>query len=152
MIKNIFDKQIIDEIIHRIQQLQPTTHPQWGKMSVDQMLAHCNVTYRFTYESEQFKKPGAFKKFILKSLVKKYVVNENAYRRNGNTAPEFIMTGSKDFEKEKAMLISNINKTQQLGADHFEGLENFSFGKMTSQEWNNLFYKHLDHHLTQFGV
>ncbi len=152
MIKNIFDKQITDEIIHRIQLLQHTTQAKWGTMRVDQMLAHCNVTYKFTYESEQYKKPGAFKKFLLKTFVKKFVVNEEPYRKNGRTAPEFIMTESKDFEKEKAILISNILKTQQLGAAHFEGLDNFSFGKMTSTEWNNLFYKHLDHHLTQFGV
>lgn len=152
MIKNIFDHQISTEIIHRIEQLQPTTQPKWGTMRVDQMLAHCNVTYRFTYESEQFKKPSAFKKFLLKTFVKKYVVNEEPYRKNGRTAPEFIMTDSKDFEKEKALLINFILKTQQLGSTYFEGLENFSFGKMTSKEWNNLFYKHLDHHLTQFGV
>lgn len=152
MIKNIFDKQITDEIIHRIQLLQHTTQAKWGTMRVDQMLAHCNVTYKFTYESEQYKKPGAFKKFLLKTFVKKFVVNEEPYRKNGRTAPEFIMTESKDFEKEKAILISNILKTQQLGTVHFEGLDNFSFGKMTSTEWNNLFYKHLDHHLTQFGV
>ena len=27
-----------------------------------------------------------------------------------------------------------------------------TLGKLKSQEWNNMFYKHLDHHLTQFGV
>ncbi len=152
MIKNIFDKQVSDEIINRIQQLNPTTQPLWGKMSVDQMLAHCNVTYRYTFEPEQFKKPNAFKKFLLKNLIKQLVVSEKPYQKNGRTAPDFVMTGNKDFEKEKAILIDNINKTQQLGTHHFEGLENFSFGKLTSKEWNNMFYKHLNHHLTQFGV
>lgn len=150
--KNVFDKQISDELISRIQKLQPTTLPLWGKMSVDQMLAHCNVTYQFTYETEKFKKPNALKRFLLKTFIKNVVVNEKPFKRNERTAPEFIKTGTKDFEKEKAILINNINKTQQLGASHFEGLENFSFGKMTSTEWNNMFYKHLDHHLTQFGV
>jgi hypothetical protein len=62
------------------------------------------------------------------------------------------MVGQKNFEIEKSKLIDNIRKTQQLGAVYFEGLNNFSFGKLTSQEWNNMFYKHLDHHLGQFGV
>ena len=74
MIKNIFDKQITDEIIHRIQLLQHTTQAKWGTMRVDQMLAHCNVTYKFTYESEQYQKQCAFKKFLLKTFVKTYVV------------------------------------------------------------------------------
>jgi len=74
------------------------------------------------------------------------------YAKNSRTAPEFIIEGQKDFEQEKARLIGFITKTQQLGAAHFEGKENFSFGPMTAQEWNGLFYKHLDHHLMQFGV
>jgi hypothetical protein len=152
MIQNIFDKQVSDAIINRISSLQSSTQPVWGKMSVDQMLAHCNVTYLYTYHPGSFIKPSPFKKFILKTFIKKIVVSEKPYQKNGRTAPEFIMVGNKDFEKEKARLIENIIKTQELGANHFDGKENFSFGKMSSQEWNNLFYKHLDHHLSQFNV
>ncbi|WP_337994864.1 hypothetical protein [Polaribacter ponticola] len=49
-------------------------------------------------------------------------------------------------------MIGFILKTQELGADYFDGKESHSFGKLTEKEWNNTFYKHLDHHLTQFGV
>ncbi len=152
MIKNIFDKQVSDEIIKRINTLEPNSKPIWGTMSVDQMLAHCNVTYKYTYKPEQFKKPNFLMKFLLKSFIKKIVVSEKLYGKNRRTAPYFIITETKDFEKEKQFLTENIHKTQLLGSKHFEGLENFSFGKMTSSEWNNLFYKHLDHHLKQFGV
>lgn len=151
MIKNIFDKQVAEEIISRIENLNPNDKPIWGKMSADQMLAHCAVSYKYTFESENYKKPGAFKKFLLKSFVKKIVTNDKPYQKNSRTGSEFIMVGDKDFEKEKNGLIAFISKTQTLGKNHFEGLENFSFGKMTSNEWNTLFYKHLDHHLTQFG-
>ena len=43
-------------------------------------------------------------------------------------------------------------KTQELGEAHFEGKESHSFGPLNKTEWNNMFYKHADHHLTQFGV
>jgi Protein of unknown function (DUF1569) len=150
--KNIFTPEVSAEIIARINKLTPATTPAWGKMNVGQMLAHCNVTYAFTYTPEQFKKPNFFMRFILKNFIKKIVVGEKPYGKNGRTAPEFLITDSREFEKEKALLIANIQKTQQLGAAHFEGKENFSFGTMTAQEWNALFYKHLDHHLSQFGV
>ncbi len=152
MIKNIFDKSVTDEIIARINSLTPEHKPAWGSMSVDQMLAHVNVPYRFVYEPEAFTKPGCIMRFILKTFVKKTVVSETPYPKNGRTAPEFIIEGSRDFEVEKSKLIENINKTQELGEAYFDGKENFSFGKLTVQEWNNLFYKHLDHHLAQFGV
>ena len=58
----------------------------------------------------------------------------------------------RNFDIEKKRLIDYINKTQQLGDDYFDGRESHSFGILTKQEWNNMFSKHLDHHLTQFGV
>lgn len=152
MIKDLFNPKVASEVIARIQTLRCDAKPLWGKMSVDQMLAHCNVTYAFTYQTEQFKKPNPFFKFILKAFVKPMVVSEKPYPKSSRTANEFIITGTKDFEAEKKLLIANIEKTQQLGFAYFDGKENFSFGKMTGQEWNNLFYKHLDHHLAQFGV
>ena len=45
-----------------------------------------------------------------------------------------------------------MKKTQELGRSHFDGKESLSFGPINAQEWNNLFYKHLNHHLSQFGV
>lgn len=152
MIQNIFDKQVSEEIISRINRLSPDTKPQWGKMNAGQMLAHCNVTYRYTFEPEQFDKPNAFKKFLLRTFIKKIVTSEKPYQRSIRTAPEFIMTESKNVDAEKNMLIANIRKAQQLGESYFEGKENFSFGKMTAKEWNTMFYKHLDHHLAQFAV
>ena len=152
MIKDLFSESVSKEVIARINQLKPTDNPVWGKMSVDQMLAHCNVMYKYTYQPEQFKRPSAFKKFLLRTFLKGFVVSQKPYKKSSPTAPEFVMTGQKDFEKEKSMLIENIQKTQKLGSSTFDGKDNFSFGKMSSAEWNTLFYKHLDHHLTQFGV
>jgi len=149
--KNIFTTEVSDGIIARINQLSSGTQPKWGTMSVDQMLAHCNVTYEMVY-TDIHPKPRRFMKFILKLLVKNTVVNEKPYKQNGSTAPQFIIKGDKDFNAEKTRLISYIQKTQELGEGHFDGKESHSFGPLSIKEWNNLFYKHLEHHLTQFGV
>lgn len=149
--KNIFSKPVADEVIGRINSLNPNTQPDWGKMNVGQMLAHCNVTYEMLYENTH-PKPGAFKRFMITLLAKNTVVSEKPYKKNSRTAPEFMITDGRDFEKEKKRLIAYIEKTQQLGEAHFDGKESHSFGKLTVTEWNNMFYKHLDHHLTQFGV
>lgn len=150
--KNIFQKEIANEIITRINELTPNSKPLWGRMNVSQMLAHCNVTYTYTYQPEQFKKPNFIVRFILKTVVKKYVLSPNPYKHNGKTAPEFIIKEERNFDLEKEKLINNIIKTQELGEKHFDGLENISFGKMSSDQWNTMFYKHLNHHLSQFGV
>lgn len=148
---NIFINEVSESVIARINNLKPTTQPNWGKMSVDKMLAHCNVTYEMVFE-DIHPKPNVFVKFILKMMVKKNVVNEIPYKQNGSTAPQFIIKDSKNFEAERNRLINYINKSQQLGEGHFDNLASHSFGNLTKTEWNNMFYKHVDHHLTQFGV
>ena len=149
--KNVFRKEDTDEMINRINNLTPDTKGLWGKMSVDQMLAHCNVTYEMTF-TDKHPKPNAVVRFIIKMLAKNQVVGEKPYPKNGKTAPQFVMKEDKNFDAEKTRLIDYINKTQQLGEGHFDGKESHSFGALTKEEWNNMFYKHLNHHLTQFGV
>jgi len=149
--ENIFDRNIADNVIKRINKLTHESKANWGTMSVDKMLAHCNVTYELVYDVKHPKATG-LKKFMLKLFVKAVVVGEKPYKNNGRTAPEFIISINKDFEKEKKRLVDYINKTQELGVAHFEGKESHSFGVLTSKEWSNMFYKHLDHHLKQFGV
>lgn len=149
--KSVFDQQTVQELIARIDKLTPSTRPKWGKMDVAQMLAHCNVTYELIYENKH-KKPGAFARWLLKLLVKKIVVGDQPYKRESRTAPQFLITGPRDFNAEKIRLKDYLVKTQNMGASFFEGKESHSFGKLSVNEWNNMMYKHLDHHLTQFGV
>jgi hypothetical protein len=149
--KNVFTRQDATDLIIRINKLGPQTKPQWGKMSVSQMLAHCNVTYELVYE-DKHPKPNPIVKFMLKLFVKPTVVNEKPFKKSGQTAPAFVIKDEKNFNEEKDRLINYIQKTQQLGEAHFDGKESHSFGKLNKTEWNNMFYKHLEHHLTQFGV
>ncbi|MRX70471.1 Protein of unknown function [Flavobacterium resistens] len=149
--QNIFQKEDCDQFVKRINLLTPDTKGFWGKMTVAQMLAHCNVTYEMVYDNIH-PKPNGFMKFILRLLAKKTVVGDKPYPRNVGTAPQFIIKNDRNFEIEKSRLIAYINKTQELGEKEFEDKESLSFGKLTSKEWNNMFAKHLDHHLSQFGV
>lgn len=120
-------------------------------MSVDKMLAHCNVAYQMAFE-DIHPKPNGFKKWMLKNFIKPIVLNNKPYKRYSRTAPQFLITDAKNFDLEKARLINYILKTIELGEDYFDNKESHSFGKLTKTEWNNMFYKHLDHHLSQFGV
>jgi len=148
---NVFNQADTSEIINRINKLEPSTKPLWGKMSAEHMLAHCNVAYEMVYE-DKHKKPNAIIKFILKSLVKKKVVNDAPYPKSSNTAQQFIIKDVRDFKMEKERLVNYITKTQQLGESYFDGRDSHSFGVLNKNEWNNMFYKHLNHHLSQFGV
>lgn len=149
--QNLFTSKGTQATIERINNLTPETQAQWGKMNVAQMLAHCNVAYDMSL-TNQYTKPGSFKKFMLKMFVKNAVVGPKPYPKNSRTAPEFVIADQRDFEVEKKKLIDNINKVQNLGGAYFNGKESHSFGSLTENEWNTMFSKHLNHHLTQFGV
>ena len=149
--KNIFTKEVSDEVVARISNLTAESQPQWGKMNVAQMMAHCNVPYDMVY-TDKYPKPNAFARFFIKLVAKNMVVSEKPYPKNGRTAPEFLITDERDYEKEKQQLIAHVQKTQELGEAHFDGKESHAMGKLNKTEWNNLFYKHINHHLNQFGV
>jgi len=150
--QNVFDAKDAQEYINRINNLTPETQRKWGKMSVDQVLAHLNVAYDLTFTPEKFPKPNFIAKFLLSKFVKPKITNEIPYKQSLPTSPVFIIADERNFEEEKAKLIGNIQRVQQLGKEAFEGKENINFGKMTAQCWNNMFAKHLNHHLEQFGV
>jgi hypothetical protein len=103
--KNIFDPQTTNELIGRINALNPDTPVHWGKMTVDQMLAHSIVAYNITYMNK-YPKPNTFMHFILMICVKDEVVNETPYPKNSRTTGAFIISEHRNFEKEKSILIS----------------------------------------------
>lgn len=148
---DIFSTSTVAILGTRINRLRADTQPLWGKMNVAQMLAHCNVTYEIEYENIH-PKPGAVQRFFLKAFVKNIVVGDKPYKKNSRTAPIFLVSSEQDFEKEKGRLIAYLYRTAKLGRSYFAGKENQAFGKLSAEEWNNIFYKHIHHHLNQFGV
>jgi hypothetical protein len=151
MLPSVFSQSVVDHLKERINKLTIDSKPLWGKMTVAQMLAHCNVSYDMMY-TDIYPKAGPMKRLLLNLFAKNAVVSEKPYPKNSPTAPQFVIVSEKNFILEKEKLIDQIEKTLQLGVKHFDGKESLSFGKLSIEEWNNLMYKHLDHHLGQFGV
>ena len=152
---NLFDADVANRMVARIQALTPETRPQWGKMNVGQMLAHCSVPFESIYDPDYAKehpKPNVLMRTLLRFLVKPLVVGDKPYKRSMRTAPEFVITDARDFAAEQERLIGFIQRAQAEGEAVFEGRESHSFGPLTAREWSTLFHKHTDHHLTQFGV
>jgi hypothetical protein len=148
--KTLFQKEAVDEIVNRINKLSANTQRQWGKMNVDQMLAHCSVGMQ-TATGEKILQSGLFLRLI-GPLFKSQTTNNKLFRKDSPTNPGFIIDSTEGFEKEKQTLIGLINKFHQGGEANCTANTHAFFGKLTSTEWSSLMYKHLDHHLRQFGV
>jgi hypothetical protein len=74
------------------------------------------------------------------------------FKKNSPTAKEYVVVGEQNFDSEKQRLLNLVDIFAKQGAVLAEGRKHPFFGKLTIIEWNILTYKHLDHHLQQFGV
>ena len=148
---NCFNPQDCAQIIHRINSLQANSQRIWGKMTVAQMLKHCSVPYHQIFDTA-FPKAPAIMRLLLKWFYKKSMVDITPYKQNLPTAPSFVVKDEPDFDTHKQALIDNILKVCDMGATAFENKAQVTLGPLTSTEWSNMLYKHLDHHLRQFGA
>ena len=148
--KNLFDKNAYNEITNRINALTPQSQRQWGKMEVAQMLAHCKEAFKVPLSDK--KMPRMFIGLLLGWAFKKKLYNNEPWKRNLPTAPNFIIKDERDFEKEKQGLTGLINQFHNGGPDNVGRFPHPMFGTFTKEQWGKSMYKHLDHHLLQFGV
>jgi len=148
--KNLFDKDTYAEITNRINSLTPDAQRQWGKMNVAQMLAHCKEAFKVPLSDK--KMPRSVMGLLIGWAFKKKLHNDDPWKKNLPTAPNFIIKDKRDFEKEKQELSSMINLFHNGGPEKVGLFPHPMFGSFTHEQWGQAMYKHLDHHFTQFGV
>jgi Protein of unknown function (DUF1569) len=147
-VKNLFDPAVKESIINRINKLNAQTQPIWGKMNVAQMLAHVQMPILIAFGTHKPK--GSFLLRLIGPLFKSKLWDNTPWKQGLPTDPTFIMTGSqKDFEKEKQALLDMLNRFTEA---NIIGERHPVFGKLKKENWSKATWKHLDHHLQQFGV
>ena len=147
-IKNLFDPVVKKEITERISKLTPQSQRLWGRMDVAQMLAHVQMPMGIALGTHQIKGNGLMK--LILPLFKKMLYDERPWKQSLPTEKTFVMTDkSKDFDAEKNKLLDMVHRfseTNMINEKHPV------FGKLTKEQWSKATWKHLDHHLRQFGV
>lgn len=147
--QSLFNAADNDKIVERINKLTSSSVGQWGKMNVGQMLAHC-IQPLLVAKGELQLKRGLMGFLFGKVAKKKFL--ENDFTKNLPTDKNFVITSEKDFETEKQKLLSLIDSFKTQGTSFIKNLNHSFFGKMTPDEWAVMMWRHLDHHLRQFGV
>jgi uncharacterized protein DUF1569 len=148
--KNLFQTDAVDEVIGRIDKLQPTTQHLWGKMEVAQMMAHCSLT--LDTASGRLILPRLFIGRILGPFVRPMFTNDKPFSKNSPTDKHFVIADKRDFAQEKEQLETRVRQFHEGGEAKCTRHPHSFFGAITPQEWATGMYKHLDHHLRQFGV
>lgn len=139
-----------ESMLARLHSLRSDSPRQWGKMEAGEMLAHCQVALRVALGDLKLKR--GLIGLLFGRLAKKKLMKPGVFGRNMPTAPEFRVGPGKDFEKEKQTLLGLVKRFGEGGPAGVTKEEHPFFGPMTAEEWDTLQWKHLDHHLRQFGV
>lgn len=148
--KNLFHQEAYNECMQRLQSLTATSQAKWGKMNVAQMFAHCIEAFKVPLSEKKL--PRMFLGVLIGWMIKSKLYNDSPWKRNLPTAPNFIIKDERDFNKEKEKLIQFIQQFHHAGPNGISKYPHPFFGKFTPEQWGQSMYKHLDHHLTQFGV
>jgi hypothetical protein len=148
--KNLFQREAVDEVIARINTLQAATPRQWGKMDVAQMLAHCSAALDMA--SGRLNPPRIFIGRVLGPFVKPIYTNEKPLSRNSPTDPQLVVSDQRDFLREQERLKFSVGQFYDAGEAQCTRHPHPFFGPLNPQDWSRGMYKHLDHHLRQFGA
>ena len=147
-IKNLFDPSVKQEIIDRINKLGAQSQRKWGKMDVAQMLAHVQQPIEVAFGKRPLKAHWLLK--LIGPLIKSQLYNSKPYKQGLPTDRSYVMTGTtKEFENEKQQLLELVNNFHE---SNLTGARHPVFGTLTKEQWGLATWKHLDHHLKQFGV
>ena len=146
---SLFDPETSRKIIQRIENLKVNSPRQWGKMDVAQMLAHCAFGMETAIGDKN--PPRTFLGKLLGKLMQGELTNDKPMGKNLPTHPQYIMVDSKEFEKERNRLISSVKRFSDGGEPKVTKNPHPFFGSITPIQWSSGSWKHLDHHLRQFG-
>ncbi|MBM3739304.1 MAG: DUF1569 domain-containing protein [Acidobacteria bacterium] len=144
---SLFDSADLNSVSGRISRLTPGSQAQWGKMNCAQMMWHCAGPFQQAVGDKTVTANGpAILRF---PLMRWLILNVFPVPKGAPTAPEYIAPDNVDFAKAKADLTAALDKfTRSKG----EFRDNPVFGRLSREDWGKLMYKHMDHHLRQFGV
>lgn len=148
----LLDQATANEIRQRVERLTPASEALWGKMDVNQML--CHITDGIKMSTGERPVPDD-SNILTRTLLKFLVVNVIQMPKNVPTMPEIDQqkqgTKPEEFAADLAEFLSYFDKIVSLPPDAPRAAHP-KFGPMTHAQWGKLGFKHLDHHLRQFGV
>jgi uncharacterized protein DUF1569 len=136
------------ELLDRLERLTPTATALWGTMTAPEMLAHLADWMRMARGEIKV----AVKKLPQRHPpLKQLMVYWLPFPKGIQTSPELIGRKPLDWGIESAAVRKHVQAFENLDPKT-AWPEHPVFGKMTSQAWCVFAYRHMDHHLRQFGI
>ena len=149
--KNLFEAARVEEVKERMVHLRPDSERLWGRMNAAQAVAHCSAGLELALGDRT--PPRLLLGRIIGRMVKPMALgNDEPMRRNSPTVKDLVVQDERDLGTERERLCGLIDRFAAAGPEECTTHPHSFFGRLTPVEWATLMYKHLDHHLRQFGV
>lgn len=146
------------EIVERVQKVQPSSHRLWGRMTAHSMICHLADSFRVTIGAKPWPParisgtpiplPRRFVKWVALDLP---IAWPRGLQTRPEVDPEKNGTPPIDFEADVQELYRLLDRFTRRPRD-FEWQPHPMFGLMADADWMRWGYLHMDHHLRQFGV
>jgi hypothetical protein len=136
------------ELLDRLERLMPDATPLWGEMTAPQMLAHL-ADWMLMAKGEL--KAARINRPLRYPPLKQLVIYWLPFPRNVPTAPELKGRKPLEWAVERAAVRRHVQSFENIGPIS-TWPEHPVFGKMTPRAWCVFAYRHMDHHLRQFGI
>ena len=146
--KSLFDPNVFQDTVRRVETLQASAPRQWGKMTPAQMLEHTARVMEMACGKGRQKQiwPGK----LLSWTFRGNFLGEKPFGKNAPTGRDFVIQNEPDFDAVKARLLLMMRELYAKGERGCDGNVHRFFGRLSGAEWGMTQYKHLDHHLRQF--
>jgi len=150
MTESLFNPADREALSIRLAAIEPQSQRLWGKMNPAQMFDHCARGLEAATGDRPMQQ--VFLGKLLTPFIRGMILGRKPFGRNSPTDPTFVVSDARDFNQECTRLATMIDRFVQRGPESAAKATHAFFGKLSGDEWGRLMYKHLDHHLRQFGA
>jgi hypothetical protein len=148
IMKSIWNDAARREIRERVRKLRADAPGRWGRMNAPQAVAHLADALRMAIGEL----PCTGKRLPLRwPIVKQLVIYWAPFPKGAPTAPELVGRVPATWSAEISELHLLIDRVAGVPAS-FAWPPHPAFGTLSRRAWGVLIYRHMDHHLTQFGA
>jgi hypothetical protein len=149
--KNLFEITTVEEVKGRMSALRADSARQWGKMNAAQAMEHCARGMELALGDRR--PPRVLIGRILGPVIKPIAFRDGEpMRKNSPTVPRLAVIEETDLVQGRERLCGLVDRFVACGPGGCTDHPHSFFGRLTPDEWSAWMYKHLDHHLRQFGV
>jgi hypothetical protein len=141
-------------VVARVLQVRPDTPRRWGRMTAPQMICHLTDSFRSIMgerpSTSRTPRIPRWRQRLVKLIALQLPLRwphgvktrADVDQARGGTPPQ-------EFADDVAAL---VQACERFAAGEGQRDAHYLFGPLTDDEWCRWGYRHMDHHLRQFGV